>query len=340
MPPKAQEDTRQLFLSIVHNLTALSPGGNLLQIGGAQPNASKPPAGVAHSVSGANGQLNVEVTNPPTPQGTQIYHEFSYSSLKSFTADVTTLPPTTNTSFPVVAVGKTVFTRLRSSFDKKSWTPYQLSSTDPTDAGLIESSAVSAGGAFNQTNFAEVNSQALGGAAAITISGPGGTLNSYTAVKGTIQTVRPSATIVGVTPQSTQFVGFDGTTYHLKPTLAAVLADNLEPVGRISVVSTAAPTLPVITPIVTAGSVLGYHVVNGGAGASQPYTLTVTGGGGAGATTGAQTIVGGVLISVAPGDAGTGYGAGTTVVASGGGPGGSPGGGTAQGGNGGRLTNV
>ncbi len=331
---------RQLLTSVVHNLTSLSPGGNLLEIGGAQSNASKPPAGVTHSGRGGSAQYTVAINNPPTPQGTQIYHEVSFSPLKSFTQNVTTVPVTTDTTIPIPSPGGNFFFRLRSSFDKKTWTPYQLSSTSSIKAGLVSSSATSSGGAFNQTNFAEVNSQASGGSAAVTVSGVGGLLSAYTAVKGQAQQVRPSATIVGVTPQSTQFVGFDGSSFTLKPTLAAVLSDDLEPVGRVSVVSTAPPTPPVITPIVTAGSVLGYHVVSGGSGATQPYVLTVTGGGGTGATTGQQTIVGGVLISVAPGDAGTGYGGGTSVTVSGGGPSGTPGGGTAQGGNGGRMTNV
>lgn len=340
MPPKAQEDMRQLLTSVIHNLTALSPGGNLLEIGGAQANASKPPTGVTHTVQGANAQYTVGITNPSSPQGTQIWHEISYSPLKSFTQGRVTMEPTTDTSVQIPSPGGSFFFRLRSSFDKKTWSNYQYASTSPVKAGLVSSAATSSGGAFNQTNFAEVNSQAAGTSAAVTISGVGGLLSAYTAVKGAAQQVRPSATIVGVTPQSTQFVGFDGTSFALKPTLAAVLSDNLEPVGKVSVVSTAPPTPPTIVPIVTAGSVLGYQVTNGGSGATQPYVLTVVGGGGSGATTGTQTIVGGVLIAVAPGQPGTGYGGGTSVTVSGGGPSGTPGGGTAQGGNGGRMTNV
>ena len=196
-----------------------------------------------------------------------------------------------------------------------------------------------AAAAFNQTNFGVVNSQASGSLALVTISGTGGDLTPYSAVRGATEVIRPSGTIVGVVPESEQFVGYDGNQFILKPTLASVLADNLEPVGKVSVVGTGTPTLPTISPIVAGGGVVGFNVVSGGSGASEPYTLTITGAG-TGATAGAQTIVAGVLIAVAPGNAGSGYGGGTTVTPSGGSGGGASGGGTAVGGNGGRLSNV
>jgi hypothetical protein len=144
-----------------------------------------------------------------------------------------------------------------------------------------------------------------------------------------------------VKPSSTQFVGWNGQNYVLKPTLAAVLADDLTPIGAVSVVGTGAPTLPTIVPIISGGGIIGYNVTAGGAGASAPYTLTLaTFGGGVGATFGPQTIVGGVLISVAPGNPGTVYPGGTTVVASGGVFPGTAGGGGTAGGNGGRMTAV
>ena len=344
LPPSAQDDFRNLMNEfLIANITALSPGGNPIQIGGPSAGSSAAPVGVTHTVSGANGVFTATISNPPTAKSTTIYHEISYSPLKSFTQGVTTLEPTTATNVTLPAPGASFYFRVRSSFDKKTWSNYQLSSVAAIDAGLVESSAVAAGAAFNQSNFAQVNSSAAtGGSATITVSGASSTLSSYTAVKGAAQQIRPSATIVGIQPSTDQFIGWDGVQFRAKPTLASVLADSLEPVGKVSVVSNAAPSNPVILPIVTAGSVLGYHITSGGAGASQDYVLTVTGGGGSGATTGAQTIQNGVLISVAPGDAGTGYGGGTTVAVSGGGPGGGggTGGGTAVGGNGARMTNV
>lgn len=341
-PPSAQDDVRNLMSLLVANVTYLSPGGNLVQIGGAQAGSSTPPAGVAWTVQGANGVFTASITDPGTAKPNTIWHEVSYSPLVSFTQNVTTLPATTGLSVTIPAPGQSYFFRLRSSFDKKTWTPYLLASTSIIAAGLVESAAMAAGAAFNQTNYGVVNSQAAGSSASVTISGTGGDLTAYTAVRGATELLRPSGTIVGVTPGSEQFVGWDGEQYHLKPTLASVLADNLEPVGKVSVVSTAMPTLPTIIPVISGGGIVGFNVTAGGAGASQPYTLTITdpGGPGTGATAGAQTIVAGVLQSVAPGNAGENYDGNTVVTPSGGTGGGSSGGGTAVGGNGGRLTAV
>lgn len=342
-PPGSQEDVRNLMNLLVTNITYLSPGGNLLQPGGTQPGSSAAPVGVTFTAQGANGVITIAVTDPSTAKPNTVWHEISYGTLVSFTQNVTTMSPTTNTSITIPAPGQSLFVRMRSSFDKVNYSPYQLASTTAIDAGLVESSAMAPAAAFNQTNFGVVNSAASGTAAAVTISGTGGELTSYPAVKGATQVIRPSATIVGVEPQSEQFVAWDGTGFQLKPTLAAVLTDGLEPVGKVSVVSTAIPTLPTIVPIVSGGGVVGFDVTDGGAGASQDYTIVIEdpGGTGTGATAGAQTIQNGVLLSVAPGNAGRLYDSHTIATASGGaGGGGTTGGGTATGGNGGRLTAV
>ena len=342
LPHGCRDDFRLLMKNVVvDNLTALSPGGNLLQVGGPQAGASAPPTGVAFTVTGSGGYFTVNVTDPSTAQQGSIWHEFSYSPLASFTQKVTVLPATTSTHLSVPGSGVSAYWRMRTSFDRKTWSNYQLASTSIINAGLVESAAMSAAAAFNQTNYGVVNSQALGASTAVTISGTGGLLSAYTALRGTTQAVRPSATIIGVPPESEQFVGWDGSQFQLKPTLAAVLADSLEPVGKVSVVSTATPTLPVIDPIISGGQIIGFNVISGGSGASQPYTLTFGSvGGGSGATFGTQTIVAGVLISIAPGNPGTSYSGGTTVTASGGSGGGQSGGGTTTGGNGGRMTAV
>lgn len=342
LPPSVQDDFRNLMSGVVlANITSLSPGGNLVQAGGAKQGSSTPPAGVVFSADGANGVITVSITDPSTAKPNTIWHEISYGTLISFTRNVTTLPATTNTALTIPASGQSLFVRLRSSFDKITWTAYQLASTSATDAGLVQATAMTPAAAFNQTNFAEVNSAASGSAAVVTIGGTGGPLTSYPAVRGTTQALRPSGTVVGVAPGTEQFVGWDGSGFQLKPTLAGVLADNLEPVGKASVVTTAPPTLPVIHPIISGGGVVGFDVVSGGAGASQPYTLTISDGPGVGATAGTQTIVAGVLISVAPGNAGHSYDGSTIVTPSGGSGGTGPtGGGTAVGGNGGRMTAV
>ncbi len=235
--PGAQDDARQFFNLLLDNITSLSPGGNLLQAGGAPAGSSAPPTGVSHSVAGANAAYSVQIANPPNAKST-IYHELSYSPVVSFTKNVTTLPPTTNTSISIPSPGGNYFFRLRSSYDKKTWTNHQLTSPSAISAGLVESSAISSGAAFNQTNYAVVNSNTAGPAAQVNISGPSGQFTPYTAVKGTKQVLRPSATIFGSGLTASQFVGWDGDQYRLAPTLAQVLSDNLEPVGAITVGST------------------------------------------------------------------------------------------------------
>jgi hypothetical protein len=235
LPPKSQDSARTFLRDIVmNNLTALSPGGNLLMPNGAPSGGSKAPSGVTHSTVGANGVYTVAINNPPTVQGTPIYHEVSYSPLKSFTKSVTTLPMTTATNIQIPAVGVNNFVRLRSSFDGKTWSNYQLSSTEPINAGYVESSAMAPGAAFNQSNFALVAAPSSGSGAVVSISGPSSALTPYTAVKGTTQSLRPSATIVGAFLGPNEFVGYDGQSYQLRATLADVLADNLEPVGKVT----------------------------------------------------------------------------------------------------------
>jgi hypothetical protein len=235
LAPSARDDARQLLVNLYDNLTALSPGGNLIRIGGVQENASQPPSGVVHSVSAANGVATVNITNPPTPGGTQIWHRISYSPLKSFTQNVTTLEPTTATSVTIPQSGVSTFYQLESSFDKKTWSKATLSSTETIDAGLVASQAIEPAAVFNQSNFAFVNSQATGSGATVTVNGSGGTFSPYTAVKGNQTFLRPSATIVGVELGANQFVGYDpkAKQFQLLPTLAGVLPDNLEPVGYV-----------------------------------------------------------------------------------------------------------
>lgn len=235
LAPASQDEARQLFNIFLDNLTVLSPGGNLLQPGGTKAGASAPPVGVSHETQGANGVLTVSITNPPGTQSTPIYHEFSYSPNISFVGpNVTTLPPTTDTTINIPAVGSAPYCRLRSSYDRKSWTNYQLSATAPIDAGYVESSALSSGATFNRSNFATVEAAFDGSAAEVNISGTGGPFTPYASVKGSVQSLRPSATIVATELSPNQFVGYDGSQYHIEPLLADVLADNLEPVGAIT----------------------------------------------------------------------------------------------------------
>ncbi len=235
LPAHSQDDARNLLTTVLDNLTALSPGGNLLQPGGIKSGSSAAPVGVAHTVTGANAAFNVAITNPASSSPQPIYHEVSYGPLASFTQGVTTMPPTTATSVSIPAPGAKAFFRLRSSYDGVNWSPHQLSSTSPIAAGLVSSSAISNGATFNQTNYAVVNARAAGSGSSISVSGTGGPFTPYTAVKGPVQQTRPSATIVGLAESTDQFVGWDGNQFQLRSTLAATLPDNLEPVGKVTI---------------------------------------------------------------------------------------------------------
>lgn len=344
LPGSVQENWRRLIYAVRSNLQAALPGGALVTAGGSAAGSTTPPAGVTMSVAGANGAYTVTIVNPPASGGSgqAPWHEVSYSPLKSFSAQVTTLEPSQSTSVAVSLPGQTLFFRRRSSWDRNTWSAYQLASQTPAPSGLQSSAATSDAVNLNQTNFAVVTSAAAGSTTEVSVQGPSAPLTNPVRQKGPAQTTLPGGTIYGVAPNSDQFVVYNGG-YLLRPTLAGALSDDANiPVGKVSVVGTGAPELPEIAPIVSGGGVVGYNVTNQGNGITGPLTLTVTdpGESGNGATTGAQTIVNGKLIAVAPGNAGANYGANTAVQVSGGVNPGTPGGGTASGGNGGRMTDV
>lgn len=203
-------------------------------------------------------------------------------------------------------------------------------------AGLLSSAATENANVLNQTNYANVDSVAAGAAAIVRIYGKAGPTTQYPAVKGSAETILPSATIINVPLSSQQVVGFDGENYQVRGTLPQVLADGTTPTGAVSVVGAGAIRLPTIVPIEVSGGILGFNVTDGGEGLTQDVDIVIVGTG-TGATAGAQTIQNGVLISVGPGNAGSGYGSGTTTTVSGGIFTSSTGGGQNIGGQGGRL---
>jgi len=210
---------------------------------------------------------------------------------------------------------------------------------NPISSGLQSSAASEAAVSLNQTNYANIDTVASGISANLRIYGKAGPTTQYPAVRGSVETILPSATIINVPFNSTQIVGYDGEDYMVRGTLPEVFADGVTPTGAVSVVGGGTPRLPSITPIVSSGFIIGYQIVDGGSGATTQYTLTFGSvGSGAGAVPGAQTITNGVIVAIAPGNPGNGhYSSGTTVSASGGILSGAAGGGRNIGGNGGRL---
>lgn len=339
--PPQTEDMRQLFTQIQQNLQHVLPGGQWLTSGGVKSSGAAAPTGLAFSVAGANGSFSGSVTGG-SAQGRTVWYEFSYSTLRSFTQNVTTLPVTASPSFTQNLPNQSLFWRVRASYDQVNWSNYILASQSAINSGLVSSAATSNAGAFNQTNYGIVTSNAVGSTAEVRVQGANGPLTSMVAQKGPTQSTLPGATVVGVTPGSDLFVGYNGSKYVLRYTLADLLADDsVTPIGKVSVVETGVPVLPTVALVLgSGGAVIAWNVLTQGNGLTGPVTLTIVTATGSGASAGAQTIQNGKLISIAPGNPGSLYASGDTVSVSGGVGGGTPGGGTALGGNGGRLTAV
>lgn len=336
------EDFRQLMVQIQTNLQAALPGGQFVVPGGTKATGGVTPTGITLTVTGANGAFNVSAGNATNGNGKTVWYEFSYCALASFTQAVTTLPSTTATSFPVNAPGQNLFFRVRASFDQVNWSGYQMASSSAVSAGLVSSAATSNACTFNQTNFGVVTSAAVGVTAVVQVQGASGAYTSMVQQKGPRQIALPGSTIVGVTPGSDQFVGWDGAKYILRHTLADLLADDsVTPIGKVSVVNTGVPVVPAVSLVLGAGgAVLGWNVTNQGNGLTGPVDLIINTTTGNGATPGQQTIQNGKLVAIAQGNPGQLYAGGDTVSVSGGVGAGASGGGTALGGNGGRLTAV
>ena len=227
----AAEDFRVLAETLVGAIQATNPNA-LRPQGTAATQAA--PQGTAISANGANGAITIAMEDGEQA-GRPVWKEISTSPVKGFTSNVTVHPVTTGNSLVLNQPGASHFVRMRTSFDRQNWSGYQMSGQAPVEAGLVSSSAIAAGGAFNQTNYAEVTSTSSGSGDVVSINGAGCTYTPYTAVKGGAQSLRPSATIVGLVQQSKQFVAWDGSQFRLQPSLATTLADNLEPVGVVTV---------------------------------------------------------------------------------------------------------
>ena len=304
--------------------------------------ASAPPPPATFSVVGENGAFNIEITNPAQSINKTIYHELSYSSQVSFVggSGVTTLPVSTATKLSIPAPGVTAFWRLRSSYNQNNWNSYRVLPGN-ISSGLQSSAASEAATVLNQTNYANVDSvsNVANTSANVRIYGKAGLNTQYPSVKGGVETIMPSATVINVPYATEQVVGYNGEDYVARGTLPEVLADEMVPIGAVSVVGSGAIVLPTVTVTIDgSGAVTSWNVVSGGNAISDDLTLTPPVQVGAGGAPGAQTITLGVLIAIANGTPGTGGAPGTYPVGvSGGILAGSTGGGRNIGGNGGRL---
>jgi hypothetical protein len=333
-------DTRTILLGMYDQLDAHNQALGiplLTPVNSKTGPASAPPPSASILATGANGTIGVAISNPPQSINKTIWHEVSYSDQSNFTSGVTTLKPTTSLNLQLPMPGSAPFIRIRSSYDQQNWNSYTYQS-GAVDAGLQTSAATENHVVLNQTNYATVDSVDGAGSANVRIYGKSGVGTQYPSTKGGIETLLPSATIIGVPYGSSPVVAHDGANYQVRNTLPEVLSDANTPIGSVSVVNAGAVVPPEISLVVNGGHIIAWNVTNQGNGLTGDVSITVTSsGGGTGATPGAQTIKNGKLISVAPGNPGTGYASGDTVNVSGGQFSGSPGGGQSVGGNGGRL---
>ena len=231
-----KEDLRTLLLQYnaqltLHNQTT---GTNWVDpTSGVQKASTTPPPLASAEVSGANGVFTAQVTNPSQAANATIYHEFSYSPVKNFSQNVTTLPVTAQTQITIPNPGATLFVRYRSSYDKQHWNSHQLASNSSIAAGLQSSAASEPATALNNWNFATVKgSGAPGQVPLIQVYGPNGPYSGYPAGRGTTQFNRPSATILNTDFTQSQIVAFDGKQFQVGTTLPAVMKDSWEPVGQ------------------------------------------------------------------------------------------------------------
>lgn len=339
------EARRTFYNAVAAQLQALSVGTGVQLLeptsGGKAQTPNTPKPGVASlEVTGANGAYNIAITPPAQTIKAALYYEVSYSTTSNF-SNATSLPLTPSTSFTYAAPGATLFWRVRASYDQVNFGSYTTASggTAAVDAGLQSSIATENNVPLNQSNYAHVDSVDNGaGSANVRVFGTSGPNTQYPAVKGTLERVLPSATIVNVPFATNPVVAYDGKNYLVQKTLPQVFADNNIPVGSVSVVGGGAVVEPTVALILDgSGHVLAWNVLTQGNGLTAPVSLLINTSTGTGATPGQQTITAGKLISIAPGNPGVNYAGGDTVTVSGGVFSGTTGGGQAIGGNGGRL---
>jgi hypothetical protein len=306
---------------------------------------SGPPAPCGLSVTGANGQFNVAISLPQQAGGSTapqnatnapIYQELSSSTVANFASGVTTYPLSANTSYVFPKPGASLYWRLRSSYDQKTFNNYQVQ-PGIVNAGLQTSSATEPNVSLNQSNFATIDSIAAGATATVRIFGSGGVGTSWTRISGNSSQVIPAGTILNVAYGSNLYVAWDGAQYQVVPSLTQTFTDGWIPVGNVSVIANGSGlVLPTFKAIVSSGAIVAIQILTPGNGMTANPTITITDSSGTCATA-VCTESGGAATGVTVTNAGSGYSSSPTVTASGGVASGTGGGGGPQGSNAGRL---
>jgi len=336
-----QQTLSAIILKLNQHDTALGLG-TIQKVDAAPKATSAAPPKCTLSAVGANGQITVSIALPQqttgAPQNSSkavIYQEISTSTVANFTTVQQTYPLMTNASMTIAAPGQTLWIRLRSTTDQKTFNSYQI--VGPVAAGLQTSAATEPNNSLNQSNYATVDSIGAGGSATVRIYGSGGVGTSWTSILGTASKVIPAGTILNVTYGSTGYVAWDGSKYQLKPALTQVFPDGWIPAGKVSVIANGSGLVePTFKAIVSGGAIVAIQILTAGNGLTTAPTLTITDSTGSGATA-VCTISAGSVTGVTVTNAGTTYSSTPTVTATGGVSGGVGGGGGPQGVNTGRL---
>lgn len=345
---RGNNDLRETLTGIYNELQALyaqTGSGPIQKIDAAKPRFTGAPPASSFVVTGANGQFTVAITLPQQAAGAAapanatsapIYQELSSSPQADFASSVTIYPLSTSTHLVIPAPGQTLYWRLRSSYDQRTFNSY-LKQADAVAAGLQSSIAIEKNLSLNQSNFATVDSVADGSSASVRIYGPGGVGTAWTRINGTSSQVIPSGTITNVPYGSNYYVAWDGAQYRLAPSLTQTFPDHWTPVGKVSVIANGSGVvLPTFKAVVSSGAIVAIQIVTAGNDLTSAPTLTITDSTGTGATA-TCTVSAGSLTGVTVTNAGSGYSSAPAVAASGGVNGGATGGGGATGTNGGRL---
>ncbi|HUD21834.1 MAG TPA: hypothetical protein VMQ60_03235 [Acidobacteriaceae bacterium] len=345
---QALRETLQAIANEFQSQYAQTGSGPIQKVDATPAKNLGPPGQCALSVTGANGTFTVNITlpqqasgsaKPANPTSAPIYQEVSSSPVSNFTTGLVVYPITVASSMSFDNPGATLFWRLRSTYDQRTYTSYTYQQGGAVAAGLDTSAAHNPNLLLNQSNFARIDSIGAGATATIRIYGSGGVGTSWTSILGENSKVIPAGTLLNVTYGSTVYVAWDGSRYQMKSDLTQTFADTWLPVGSTSVISNGAGlVLPLITPVSTSGHIIGYDITNGGNDITGTLSFAIVDtGGGTGATVGPATISAGVLTALGAGNPGASYSGATTVTASGGISGGVAGGGGPTGNNNGRL---
>ena len=121
------EELRQLLLHMTNRLQNVEKKTSTQAIKtGVSPIAKPPQAATAQVTKQSDGVWTLALTNPEfigasNPQKSPIYHQISWSTEPDFSANVTNLPPSHQTYYPIFVAAPQIYVQYKSSFDGQSY---------------------------------------------------------------------------------------------------------------------------------------------------------------------------------------------------------------------------